>query len=133
MWPTKYWRNQSCGAFVAKFTFTPTVVYEYPKPGSSMILFQIVAINDGDISFGEIAHEGGSAEIDAMEGLLEYVIGQLVPIELCSPGWFVIEGYYGAFHRDHDGEVDCNHSYDRFRTAEEVDLIYFGFDANLMD
>ncbi|WP_342234596.1 hypothetical protein [Inquilinus sp. OTU3971] len=115
---------------------------EHPLPGKSDILFQIV---EGDshlfeswdnasqrfvrhgLDFGEMQWEGGSAEIDGTEGMLEYCIAQMLDEEFWRPGWFVMEGYIGYYYRDaFTNEISLSHEYEVARPARWSDIERFG-------
>ena len=119
----------------------PEEEYEYPRPGKSFILAQIV---DGgsymfqrwnpetkkheylDLEFWEVHHEGGSAEIEAEAGMLQDTIANIIPPEFEKVGWFVMEDFYGVFSTDYWGETDCDHEFDNIRPARWSDLKRFG-------
>lgn len=116
--------------------------YEGPRPGKSTILFELI---EGDtcqwtrwnaetkrhetigLEIEELQYEGGSAEIEAEQGMLaEAVYSLLDDEEHASPGWWVVEGFYGSFWKDYYGEVDCDYSCDIIRRARWADIEHFG-------
>lgn len=114
--------------------------YDYPSPGKSAILFEIIegdshlfqTYRDGarvnlGLEFGEIQYEGGSAEIEAIEGMLKYAIFELLGYDEYKPGWYIMTGFYGHFHTDDfTGDVDVDYECDDVEPARWSDLEYFG-------
>lgn len=117
--------------------------YEYPKPGKSTILFELLEepsyqftrwdeaqkkhVEVG-LMIDEIQHEGGSAAIEAEQGMLEDAVYDLLDPADVGPGWWVIDGFYGTFCKGDgwmtDDEVDfeCN----EIRPARWSDMKHFG-------
>lgn len=116
--------------------------YEYPCPGKSKIVFQLIegetyklqrwdnelkrSVSIG-LDFYEVGYEGGSAEIEAYEGMLEDVIAEMLDPDELKIGWFVMDGFFGSFSRDYYGEVDCHHECDDIRPARWSDIEEMGF------
>lgn len=117
--------------------------FEYPKPGKSTILFELI---EGEtylwtrrneenrsvpvgLEIDEIQYEGGSAEIEADQGMLDVAIYDLLADnEICNPGWWVIEGFYGHYTRGDGWETDVHVDFecDVIRPALPSDLEHFG-------
>lgn len=117
--------------------------WEYPKPGKSTILFELIEEPtycwtrwDPDqkkhvmvgLEIEEIQHEGGSAAIEAEQGMLDHAVYALLDHEEHTAGWWVIEGFYGRFIKgdgwttDDDVDFEC----DEIRPARWSDMEKFG-------
>lgn len=119
----------------------PEPPYEGPRPEKSTILFELIEEHtylwtrwDTEnarwdtvgLEIEEIQYEGGSAEIEAEQGMLPDAVYGLLDPDQHTAGWWVIEGFYGSFSKDYWGEVDCDFSCDVIRPARWSDIAYFG-------
>ena len=116
---------------------------EYPRPGKSTILFELIedetwqwtawatALNRHmpvGLMIEEIQYEGGSAAIEAEQGMLEDAVYSLLDPDLHSKGWWVMDGFYGTFIKgdgwttDDDVHFEC----DEIRPARWSDMKRFG-------
>ena len=117
--------------------------WDYPKPGKSTILFELIdepsylwtrwdkALRrhvEVGLMIDEIQHEGGSAAIEAEQGMLDHAVYELLDHEEHGAGWWVIEGFYGHFTRGDGWTTDDNvdFSCDEIRPARWSDIIHFG-------
>jgi hypothetical protein len=113
--------------------------WDYPKPGKSKIVFELIDEDTYEwtvwdagqkrhrevgLMIDEIQFEGGSAEIEAEQGMLNHAVYDLLDPFQHGAGWWVIEGFYGIFRRgdgwttDDDVDFEC----DGIRPARWSDL-----------
>lgn len=76
-----------------------------------------------ELDFGCLMAEGGDAELEHNEGLLEDGIVSFLPKE---PGWYLLEGFKSNYFETHEGDFDVNPSVSHMRKARWTDVIRFG-------
>lgn len=112
-----------------------------PRPGRSTVLVQLIEgdsylfnrydhatrkhVNAG-LEIYELQYEGGSAELEAEQGMLEDAVAPLLEDGFWREGWFVVEGFYGHYSKDYFGEVDCDFECLGVRPATWADMERFG-------
>lgn len=104
-----------------------------PRPGEpSTILFELIPgewYQDrlNGLEFNEIQCEGGSAEYEAEQGMLDWAIADGVGDVCKKRGWYVVENFISSYSTDYWGEADADFEWDRIRPATVADMKRFGF------